>query len=182
MEDVVKKDILNVLKKTIECMETRQCSSIESISNQVIHNASIFQDDYSTSVAVIIYGISQVVEKTDELNDALLKYLKKAKGCLEKNDEKQFSNILKKITNMIESEDFKLKNYFKHVISNAKINKGSKLYDHGISIGRIAEILGRSQWEIVSFLGKTNIPETYELKDNMEKRLNFARRLFGVKR
>lgn len=178
MEKVVKADILSVLRKTINCIQSNNISAIVMISDQVIHDASIFQDDYSTSVAVIIYAISQIVDKTDEINPRILKLLTEASAALEHDNEGLFAKNLRKMINVIEHEDSKLKNYFKQVISSAKINKSAKLYDHGISIGRVAEILGRSQWELVSYLGRTTLPDTYGFRENMPKRLNFARKLF----
>ncbi|MFP4111780.1 MAG: hypothetical protein ACLFPQ_02895 [Candidatus Woesearchaeota archaeon] len=179
MQEVVKEDIINVIKKTIDCIQNKTCYAIEGISNEVIHNASIFQDNYSTSVAVIIYGIAQIIEKTEEINDKILYELRKAYKALKEDKEKSFRGSLKRLTNIIENEDNRLKNYFKYVIDSAKVNKGTKIYDHGISIGRVADILGRSQWEIISYIGKTNIPDSYSTNDNMQKRLKFARRLFS---
>ncbi len=181
MEEIIKQDILKVIKKTIHSIEEKNIESLSSISNEVIHNGSIFQDNYSTSVAVLIYALSQILDKTSHINPHILQELRKAENALEQNNEKLFAQKIKKISAYIEEEDHKLKNYFRKVITSAKINKGTKLYDHGISTSRVAQILGRSQWELVSYLGRTNLSDNYGFNDNMQKRISFARKLFTSK-
>ncbi len=73
--------------------------------------------------------------------------------------------------------DTKLKLYIEEVISKAKVKKGSKLHEHGLSIARTAEVLGISQWELMNYVGKTTI-STVDGVD-VKTRLNFARKLFG---
>ena len=67
-------------------------------------------------------------------------------------------NILKHIGRI----DDKLKLYIDDVLDKAKIVKGSTLYEHGVSIGRAAELLGISQWELMSYVGKTKIIDRYK--------------------
>jgi hypothetical protein len=181
MEEIVKQDIIKVLDKTIHSLENKNVSSLSSISNEVIHNVSIFQDVHSTSIAVLVYALSQILDKTTHINPNIIKELKRAKSALNENNEKIFTQKIRRISLLIEKEDHKLHNYFRHVMDSAKINKGTKLYDHGISTNRVAQLLGRSQWEIVSYLGRTSLSDSYGFNDNMARRISFARKLFATK-
>ena len=178
MDNRVKKDILRVLKSTLNCIENKACSAIESLSNQVIHDASIFQDEHSTSVAIIVYSLYKIIERNPKINKLIIKEMHYAIDNLEQNYFDRFNQNLKQLMNLIETEDSKLKYYFKDILDKAKVSKGAKIYDHGISIARVSEILGRSQWEMTSYIGKTNINDSFELRSDVTKRLNFARSLF----
>ena len=54
------------------------------------------------------------------------------------------------------------------------------IYKQGISVGRVSELLGISQWEIIDYLGKTGVYELKEMKKARTK-LNVARGLFDLK-
>ena len=66
------------------------------------------------------------------------------------------------------------------MLNKARINKASRLYEHGISIGRTAELLGVTRFELMDYVGKTYIAD---VKENMtigaRERLMIARRLFS---
>ena len=72
---------------------------------------------------------------------------------------------------------------FVKVINKAKINKGSRIYEHGISIGRTSDLMGISQWELMSYVGKTNIEDIGETQKvtSVRKRIAIAKQLFGAK-
>ena len=64
------------------------------------------------------------------------------------------------------------------VIEEAKIKKGYKLHEHGISLGRTAEILGISQWELMNYVGKTKISDVDIVPTDVVQRLKLARGIF----
>ena len=66
MHDIIKRDILAVLNDLVEILKVKEESDIveiKNLSNHVIHNASIFQDEDSISVAVLIYSLSKIIER-----------------------------------------------------------------------------------------------------------------------
>ena len=89
----------------------------------------------------------------------------------------EYRDIMKDIMNLISEVDSKIKMYIEEVISQAKIKKGSKIYEHGISAARAAEILGISQWELMGYIGNTVSSENIST-GRAKKRLLFARELF----
>ena len=73
--------------------------------------------------------------------------------------------------------------FISQVMEDARIKKGAKLVDHGISVAQASDVLGVSQWELQNYLGKSGINEDMSLDDNKKKVVNkilFARKVFGL--
>ena len=81
---------------------------------------------------------------------------------------------------MISKEDNKLQKYIRRVVNDAQIKKGFKIYEHGISLGKTAELLGISQWELMKYIGGVKLSDTVKDKIQLQHRLNYARELFNV--
>lgn len=181
MDEVVKKDILQVLSDISGILgveEEKDIAELRELSNHTIHNASIFQDEDSISIAILIYSLSKVIERREgKLNyKVLLKLIRDAKKNLGQNKVDEYRRMIKKLFSFISTIDSKLKLYIEEVINQAEIKKGSKLYAHGISLGRAAEVLGISQWELMFYIGKTRIDVRGGV--GVKDRLNYARSLF----
>ena len=184
MYDIIKKDILAVLNELIEILKVKEESDVAEIrelSNHVIHNASVFQDEDSVSVAILIYSLSKIIERKQRNLD-YEKILSMLDSCIENvknNNDEGFRKSVKNIFNFIRTIDERLKLYINEVINQAQIKKGCKLCEHGISIARSAEVLGISQWELMHYLGKTTILDQFNESVNISKRLKTARDLFS---
>ena len=184
MIELIKKDITNVLNGLIEVLKLKEeadISKIKELSNHVIHNASIFQDEDSISVAVLIYSLSKIIEREQRDFDygRLLNMLGSCTANLSKNDEESFRKSVKVIFSFIRTIDEKLKLYIYEVINQAQIKKGCKLCEHGVSVARSAEVLGISQWELMRYLGKTTLMDKFSEPVNVANRLKIARSLFS---
>lgn len=182
MDEVVKKDILKVLSDVsaiLEVEEEKDIAELRELSNHTIHNASIFQDGDSVGIAILIYSLSKVIERREgKMNyKVLLKLIDEAKRDLESNRIDGYRKVIKKFFKFISTIDSKLKLYIEEVINQAEIKKGSKLYAHGISLGRAAEVLGISQWELMFYIGKTKLTDVRG-GVGVKERLNYARGLF----
>lgn len=184
MNETIKKDILSILSGIINILrvkEEKDIVEIKELSNHTIHNASIFQDEDSVSIAILIYSLSKIIErKQGELSyNNIVRLIKTAYDFLDKNNIDSYRKTIRKLFKFISTIDTKLKLYIEEVINQAQIKKGSKLYEHGISLARASEILGVSQWELMSYIGKTKIPDVYEVERvSLKNRLNYARSLF----
>jgi len=182
MDEVVKKDILNVLSDAVGILkveEEKDFSELRELSNHTIHNASVFQDEDSVSIAILIYSLAKVIERREgSMNyKAILKLIIDAKKNLEQNRIDAYRKLIRKLFDFISSLDSKLKLYIEEVINQAEIKKGSKLYAHGISMARAASILGISQWELMFYVGKTKLTDV-KGGVGVRERLNYARGLF----
>ncbi|MBI2654147.1 hypothetical protein HYX02_05030 [Candidatus Woesearchaeota archaeon] len=184
MHDIIKRDILAVLNELVEILKVKEETDVvevKKLSNHVIHNASVFQDEDSISVAILIYALSKIIDRKQKDLDygKVLDMLNSCISSLNNNEDEQFRKSIKNIFNFIRTMDEKLKLYIHEVINQAQIKKGSKLCEHGISVARAAEVLGISQWELMHYLGKTTIIDQFSEPVNVTSRLKFTRGLFS---
>ena len=184
MHDIIKRDILAVLSELVEILKVKEDSDIiqiKELSNHVIHNASVFQDEDSVSVAILIYSLSKIIErKQGDLDyNKLSGMLDSCISNLKDNDDEGFRNSIKKLFDFVRAIDEKLKLYIHEVINQAQIKKGCKLCEHGISIARSSEVLGISQWELMHYMGKTTLLDQFSEPVDASKRLKIARSLFS---
>ena len=183
MHEIIKKDITAVLSDLIEILkvkEDRDIFQIKSLSNHVIHNASVFQDEDSISVAILIYSLSKIMERKEKELDygKILSMLDSAAASLKNNNDAAFRMSIKQLFSFVRIMDSKLKLYINEVINQAQIKKGCKLCEHGISVARASEVLGISRWELMHYLGKTTLIDQFSEPINISQRLKFARSMF----
>ncbi|MBN2420788.1 hypothetical protein JXB27_00755 [Candidatus Woesearchaeota archaeon] len=184
MDETIKKDIISMLGEAISLVEKNDFAELKELSNHTIHDASIYQDQDSIQCAVVVYALSKIIERTEEegrkINATIVEKLRKAKNSLENNKEEQYRNLMRVLLKEIAQTDDKLLMFIQNVIEKANVVKGSKIHGHGISIAKTAEILGINQWDLMSFIGKTRIPDKEEIAGDITKRLSFAKKLFKV--
>jgi len=187
MKDVVREDILEILDKAISAFKQNDAQKLREISNHTIHDASIYQDNYSVSIAVVMYSFSKIFQKNEykvmegweKFYERCLKDLNKAREALLKKDFKNYDRKLKELYKSISGLEHKLGEYITEVLGQAQIKKSGKIYEHGLSIGRAAEILGVSKWELMGYIGHTKISDTQPLATkSVKERLKFTKGLF----
>ncbi len=187
MEEQVKKDILDVLKGSIKAINENDVAELKELSNHVIHDASILQDEYSISIAVIIYSIAKIFErpryrKYQEWNmffRSLINELTNAKKALEKDSIVEYEHGIQSLLQTIDRLGKKFRKYVIDVINKAKISKASRIHEHGLSIGRTAELLGITEWDLMDYIGETGISDvSYSVTKSAKQRLKIARRIF----
>lgn len=184
MLEIIKRDILAVLSELAEILKAKgesDASKIKGLSNHVIHNASVFQDGDSVSVAILIYSLSKIIERKEAGLDhgKVLMMLDSCISSLKNNDDNSFRKSVKEVFGFIKGVDKRLRLYIQEVINQAQIKKGCKLCEHGISVARAAEILGISQWELMQYLGKTTLIDRFGEPVSVPRRLKIARSLFS---
>ncbi len=188
MEEQVKQNILRLLDKALWAIKGNDIKTLKDLSNETIHDASVYQDRYSITIAVLFYSLSKIYERNVHYNqfkgwnlfcDNCIKELEEARRYLELGDLDSFDNALSRHIKLMGKIDRKLKQYIQDVFYNAKINKASRIYEHGISIGRTAELLGISRFELMDYIGTTYIADVeHNLTLSAADRLKIARGLF----
>jgi predicted transcriptional regulator len=78
----------------------------------------------------------------------------------------------------ISKYDGELKAYVEEVLGKARLKKGSKMIEQGLSVAKVAELLDVTQWDLMSYLGKTKIIDAITLDKVVKSRLQTARKLF----
>lgn len=100
--------------------------------------------------------------------------------ALEKNQIEQYDHTIHQLLQSINKLEHKFKKYIKEILQQAKISKASRIYEHGISAGRTAELLGISTWELMSYTGQTGIPDSpYSQSRDIKTRIKLTRSLFS---
>ncbi len=160
-----KEHILNVLKEVKVVLERKDYVKIKNLSNRIVHHSSIHQDPDVISVAVIIYSLSKLIEREsykEEKNwvsfyNNYLRNINDMIQALKKDDIKKFRDEVYANRRLIQSLSGNLKHYINDVFRRARVNKASRIYEHGISMEKTAKILGISLWELAEYAGRTRI-------------------------
>lgn len=184
MIEQIKRDILFVLDELLDILKVKEDKyvyQIKELSNRIIHNASVFQDEDSVSIAVLIYALSKIIERNDaQLNYARLSsMISSCVASLKNGNDERFRRSVKDIFNFIRTVDQRLRLYIYEVINQSQIKKGCKLCEHGVSVARASQVMGISRWELMHYLGKTTLVDQFSDPVNASVRLKFARGLFS---
>ena len=177
--------VINVLRETQTALAAEDAAKLKELSNQTIHCASYLQDSGSITLAVVIYTLSKLIERSDhakatnwkqfskKFNSWMLLAIK-ARGE-EKTDEYEayLEQARKSLTSMLGN----LKPYIQEVLLKASINKASRIYEHGISLGKTAQLLGVTQWELSEYAGQKKQEDggynTFDVKKRAKMALEF---------
>ena len=188
MEEQVKHNLIRILGKTIEAIRNEDIKQLKDLSNETIHDATVYQDEYSITLAVLIYTLGKMYERDYQYGKFkgwkifcfdCFRGLEAAKEKLEAGDINGFDAILKNYVSIMDKVHHKLRNYIQDVLRKARISKASRLVEHGLSIGRTAELLGVTRFELMDYVGKTYIADVQEnVTIDVAERLRFARGLF----
>ncbi|MFQ6120861.1 MAG: hypothetical protein ACE5KE_13390 [Methanosarcinales archaeon] len=188
MKEQVRKDTLKVLKEAYNAIKAEQFAALHWISDHIIHSMAVFQDKDIIDVAVALYALNKIYAKErhikhkriKEFTKTTLKLLKSAIDYLEKRQIEQHDKVLADLLANIQGFDKKVRVYIEDVLRFARIKKGSRLYEHGLSMGQATEAAGVTKWELMPMAGETIIHEKF-VEPMPEARLKFVNQLFKVK-
>lgn len=182
MNEHIKKVAVSTIDRVIRILnvkEDKDILEIKELSNSTMHNASVFQDDVSVSIAVAIYALSKIMERHAEQLDysKVLRMLASSKTALERDDIGSFNSSIEKLFSEISRIDAKFRIYAQEVITESQVKKGCKLCEIGLSTAKASEIIGVSQWDMMKYLGNTKVGE-HSAGVDLKSRMKFARSLF----
>lgn len=174
-----------ILEETKIALTKNDSAKLKELSDRTVHSSCIFQNPGSILTAVIVYTLSKIIERKDYQNiknwNIILKKLNldfdlAIKSLKDKNleaHEKSLEKARKTLMNVSRNN----KKYIEEILRKAFINKGSKIYEHGISLGRTAELLGITQWELAEYSGQKNSQdnsyETISVKERAKNAMEF---------
>jgi hypothetical protein len=183
-----KENILRIFEETKEALAEGDAAKIKLLSNQTTNTASLTHDPDNIAVAVIVYSLSKIVEREDykklpgwnNFYNIYIGAIDKIIFALRKNDEKTFRVNIELIRRAIDKLSGKLKNYIQDVFRKSRINKASKLYEHGISMEKTASLLGVTMFELANYVGQKEVAEIPEVKTiSVRSRIKLAMEMFG---
>ena len=182
-----KENVIRILRETLDAMKMENIIRLKDLSDQTIHTASVAQDPDNIAVAIIVYGLSKILERQgyrqrpgwDKFYKNAILQLEHSIDALKKNDDTHLREHLENINKKIGGISGKLKGYIQDVFGKASINKASKIYEHGISMEQTAKLLGVSQYDLANYAGTRYISDfplsrTVSVKD----RIKLAMRMF----
>lgn len=160
-------NILRILNETQKAIQNNDPFKLKKLSNQTIHTASTKQDQDNISVAVTVYSLGKIFERSDyktlkgwnDFYRILTKSLDQSIKSLEKKDMGGFRKHFELIGKAINKISGKLRKYIQDVFEKAKINKASRIHEHGVSLGKTAKLLGVSIYDLASYTGNTGISD-----------------------
>ena len=187
MDDELCEDLEDTIQGMIDALLVRNSAKLGELSNRTIHSACIYEETKAIYVAIISYALSKIVEKKDlwekegfdEFLDFILDKLKKLKDVLDKRKMSVFEKTMKQILLKIYHFDEKFSSYVQQVIEFSKIQKGVKLYEHGLSLSTVASFLGVSKWDLMRKIGEKKREDIAKLSLDARDRLKKARKIFG---
>ncbi|MBT3985835.1 hypothetical protein HOD38_04455 [archaeon] len=189
MEKEVKKDVLTVLRNVYSALKKWDADSMKFTSDYTLHNSSMYQDQDSVSVAVIVYSLYKICSRERikrskdfrKFQKDFLDMISEAQSNLSKDKVADYRRVIKKMFAYIGKLEKKFGMYITEVIKQSRIKKGGRIFEHGVSVGRVSELLGVSSWEMMNYIGNTKLSDigpTY--RKDVEGRLEYARRIFNV--
>ncbi len=151
---------------------------LRELSNDLMEDVTVSRNKDSITICVMLYSLYKIFSKNSSIDrKPLVKLIDKA--LENENNTVRFRTSLRKLFDQIKKYDSNIDSNIMHIIKQAYINKGLSLYEHGLSVGNAAEMMGISKWEIMEYLGGLPIIDTDEnARIDCRDRLNYTRGLF----
>ena len=180
-------NILRIFQETKEAVLRGDAAKIKNLSNQTTNTTSLTHDPDNIVVAVIIYSLSKIIEREDykqlpgwnKFYNIYINSIDKIIEALKRKDDEAFREDIKIIRGAIDKLSGKLKSHIQDVFRKASINKASRIYEHGISMEKTANLLGITLFELAGYAGEkeaSDIPESKTI--NVKARIKLAMEMF----
>ncbi|MFA4952731.1 MAG: hypothetical protein WC584_00755 [Candidatus Pacearchaeota archaeon] len=181
-------NVLRILKETKESINNKDAVALKTLSNQTIHTAAVSQDPDNIAVAVIVYSIGKIIERSNNgeekkyagLYNRLSVMIDKTIFELKSGNQDKVRKNLNYIRKDIERGSGDFKRHIQDVFRKASINKASKIYEHGISMETTASLLGITMFELASYAGQKQVisEEKEEKTISAKERIKIAMEMF----
>ena len=186
MEKELRLRIILTLRESIKKIKNNNTQQLATLSDNLVHSSTITQSEYPIDVTTLIYSLSKLYirdryrefKSWNRFDKNTLNLLQDLIEYLERNNIKGFETSLQKYFKSINRLDPKLRHYIKEVIRDAKTAKASRLYEHGLSLGRTASTLKVSPHRLMQYIGKTGIHDMPYFTGDPKSRLELTRSLF----
>jgi len=169
--EIDKKEIghqIKVLQLAKKALTRKQSLALKELSNETTHLSCTHQNPGSIQITVVLYILSKMIERKDYLKiknwPAFVRKINflfdQTIFQLRDSNQPGYEAKLFEVRQILEKVSPDLKKEMKYIVSNACVNKGSKIYEHGISLGRAAKLLKLSKWELSGYTGHRAIHES----------------------
>ena len=160
-------NVLRILRETKKAIKEEDNVKLKELSDQTIHTASIYQDSDNIAVAVIVYALSKILERTryryyknwPRFFKTFILCIDRAISAIEKNQIEYFREQVKCIRKEMNDLTGNFKMHVQDVFKKAEVSKASRIYEHGISMEQTSKLLGITIWELAEYAGQTGISD-----------------------
>jgi AraC-like DNA-binding protein len=177
-----------VLSRAKNALLEKNSAELKELSNLVVSSACNYQDSENITLSVTLYALSKLIERADysripRWNFFVKKFnaaLNLAARALDKGNQNAYDKSIGQARRELTSQSINIKPYIQEVLKKASINKGFRLYEHGISLEQTAKLLGVSRWELAEYIGeKTSAENLHGETISIKKRAKMALEFFG---
>ena len=178
--------VLKLLKKAKKAALRNDIFELKNLSDQTIHSVSIYQDEDNMLAAILMYALAKLIERKEKYSsEDFEKYLKlflrtlgDSISCIDKDVCEEFRGNVSSMLKESEKLPKEFKDDVQFIFRKARINKASKVYEHGISMEKTAKLLGISQWELAEYVGPMGASEypqtqTLDIRKRIKKAMEF---------
>lgn len=187
MNEDVRCDLINTLHSIKLALEKRDAEELKELSNHTMHCTTIYEEKRAVYIAIIAYSLGKTLEKGgpenvevsvfEEFINGLFQNFGALISFLENKDFEKFDNSLSEMMRAISEFETSFGKYILDVLHFAKIQKGARIYEHGLSLSKIAEMIGVSKWELMSKVGEAKEHKGATPPKNIKERFEKIRKL-----
>ncbi len=178
--------IIGLLERAKKALLNKDSNILRDLSDQTVHSACNYQDSGSITISVLIYTLSKLVEREDfkkiknweEFIKKFNSILDLAIKAINSSNQSKYEKYVEMARTLLQSQ-ISLKQYIQDVFKKASINKGSKIYEHGLSLEHTAKLLGTSQWELSEYIGQKHFESSHIQTMDVKKRAKMAMEFFS---
>lgn len=180
-------NILRILEQTLYAIQNDNATPLKELSDQTLHSATTGDAD-NIAVAVIVYSLGKILSRSDYRTlkgwDGFVKVVISSIKCsindIKQGNDEKFRKDFAFIRKAINKISGKLKVYIEDVFKKAEISKASRIYEHGISAGKTAKMLGITLYDLQNYAGQTGISEVpLNQTINVKNRIAMLEELFA---
>lgn len=184
MNEVIRKEILEILDKVISVLEIKEEKDIEELkelSDRAVEMVALYKDVDIISMTVMVYSFYKIITAVNPKDyQELLRELKFARESLKEGNLGKYNKSIKSLFEIVKRSNAKVKEHLEDVMQAARIKKGAVLLEKGLSIGQAAGLMGLSNWDLQQYAGKTTALESHQEIMPGNKRMATALKMFGM--
>ncbi len=166
-----KENVLRIFEEAKDAIKKEDSFKLNDLSNQTINTASRTHDPDNIATAVVIYSIGKIIERKkyreypewNALYKKIISSIDELILAIKRNSDKDFKKSVDSLRNYINRLSGKLKEYVQDVFRKAQINKASRIYEHGISMEKTANLLGVTMYELALYSGQKESSNDYKI-------------------
>jgi len=183
-----RENVLRIFKETKEAVLKGDSGKISNLSNQTTNTASLTQDPDNIAAAVVVYSLGKLIGRENykqlqgwnEFYKIYLDAIDNIIVALNEGDDESYRKNIKKIRSAIGKLSGRLKESIEEVFRRASINKASRIYEHGTSMERTANLLGITLYDLAGYAGEMGASDNPETKTvGVKDRIKVAMDIFG---